>query len=68
MLFSEGEGAGEPVPANAQVAMPAEAYRRLARSLEVRTQIDRRRSPVVDRAWAVDVLAAVEATEQGSRP
>ncbi len=64
VLFKREDGADESsevVPANAQIAMPVEAYRRLARSLEVRTQIDLRRSPVVDAAWAAEVLAAAEA-------
>ena len=64
VLFKREDGAdegSEVVPANAQIAMPVEAYRRLARSLEVRTQIDRKRSPIVDAAWAAEVLSAAEA-------
>ncbi len=67
VLFKRKEGPdGEPevVPADTQVTLPVEAYRRLARSLEVCVQIDRRRSPVVDAAWAQEVLAATEARGQ----
>lgn len=63
ILFSEqvnDKGEPEVVPANAQIAIPVEAYRRLAKSLDVRIQIDRSHSPIVNRAWANEILTAAE--------
>lgn len=64
VLFVQGtlpDGTPGATPANAAVAVPAEAYRRLGRSLDVRQAIDLHRSPVVDAAWAREVLAGAEA-------
>ncbi len=62
-LFARAEnpdGTAQTVPANAGITLPIEAYRRLERSLDVRQQADLHRSPVVDAAWAREVIAAVE--------
>ncbi len=47
------------------IQVPYAAYRTLANDVEVRTQFDRHRTPLVDGAWAREVLAAVRAAEQG---
>lgn len=57
LFTSDGD---ETVPCGAAISLPEEAYRRLASSLEVRSQIDGHRSPVVDGAWGREVLAAAE--------
>ncbi len=62
-LFSQAvgnDGSSEAVPAGAGISLPAEAYRRLGRSIDVRQQIDLQHNPIVDDAWARRVLAAVE--------
>lgn len=57
---TDESGAAEVVPADARVTLPAEAYLRLGRSLEVRQAIDLHHSPVVDAAWGRTVLSHAE--------
>ncbi len=45
------------------VKVPYAAYRTLANDVEVRTQLDRHRTPIVDAAWGRTVLDAVKAAE-----
>jgi hypothetical protein len=64
LLFAHPAGDDEAVvPANAGIALPYEAYRRLARSGAVLAAVDRRYAPTVDAAWARDVLARLRAGE-----
>ena len=62
-LFVEKPGAdGKPevVPAGAGVTMPRAAYAQLGADIDVRCEIDRRYTPVVNAAWAQEILAAIE--------
>ena len=43
------------------IQVPYAAYRTLANDVEVRTQFDKHRTPVVDAAWGHEVLDAVKA-------
>jgi|GEM_PF-3577143 len=62
-LFVQKEGAdGKPevVPAGAGVTMPRAAYAQLGANVDVRCEIDRLYTPVVNAAWAQETLAAIE--------
>ena len=43
------------------IQVPFAVYRTLANDVEVRTQFDKHRTPVVDSAWGREVLDAVKA-------
>ena len=63
-LFAQQEGEdgkAEVVPANSSVAMPRAAYARLGSDVDVRCEVDRRYTPVVNAAWAREVVANIDA-------